>query len=91
MTVESAQDRASFFDTDDFGAVATYDGGAVNGIFTDESYEGGGQGGPMFVCQSSDIVGAVQGETITIGGKGYTIAGIQPDGTGVTELVLDEQ
>ncbi len=89
MTVESAQDRASFFDTDDFGTVATYDGGSVNGIFDVETAEGDSVAGLTFTCAASDVDGVVQGENIIIGGITRMITGVIPDVSGdVVTLVL---
>lgn len=82
----------------DFSVAATHNSATVRGIF-DNPYrpaELGGEVGvagtdPMFTCRSSQISSAVEGDTITISGTNYTIREIMPDGTGVTELVLEEQ
>lgn len=83
---------ADFFSTDDFAVAATYDGSTVNGIFDHEYVEVENVEGerPVFLCASSDVSGAAHGESITIEGTAYTIAGIQPDGTGLTLLILSE-
>jgi len=82
----------------DFSVAATYNGSTVRGIFDNEyrPAEFGGEVGvagtdPAFTCRTSEINAAVEGETITISGVNYTIRDIMPDGTGVTELVLEKQ
>lgn len=70
----------------------------VKGIF-DEAYaeiDAGGTVGfatasPRFVCRSCDICGAEDADTITIGSDVFNIRVLQPDGTGMTELVLEKQ
>ena len=96
MAVESAADRAIFFDVDDFGTAATFAGGTVNGIFDNDFIEvetGAGVGvalqQPRFICRTADVSSAAEGNAITIGGTAYTIRIVQPDGTGMTTLILE--
>ena len=98
MAVESADDRAIFVGTDDFGVSATFGAATVNGIFDNEFVEvdaGGGVGfalqQPRFVCRTADVSAAAEGDTITINATGYTIRIVQDDGTGMTTLVLEKQ
>lgn len=101
MAVETATELAVFFETDDFGVAATYtpSGGSsstVNGIFDNEFFEAGlGEVGvafqqPRFVCRTSDLPNAAEGDAIVINTVAYTIRVVQPDGTGTTTLVLEE-
>jgi len=97
MAVESAADRAIFFEVDDFATAATFGGGTVNGIFDNEFVEvdaGGGVGfalvQPRFQCRTQDVSSASEGDAITIDGTAYTIRVVQPDGTGITTLVLEK-
>jgi len=89
MTIETAADLSSLFDTDDFAVAATIGEATVNGIFTDDSTDGSELTGPIFECASADVATVSQGDTITISATGYTVAGIRPDGTGVTVIILD--
>ena len=102
MGVESAADLASFFDTDDHGVAASYtpSGGApatVNGIF-DREFTGVDPGSsvevdsdqPRFTCAEADVAGAARDDTLVVGGTTYRVAVVQPDGTGVVTLVLEE-
>lgn len=102
MAVESADDRAIFFDVDDFGTAATYtpSGGVaatVNGIFDNDFVEvdaGGGVGialqQPRFLCRTADVSTAAEGDAIVISTVAYTVRIVQDDGTGITTLVLEK-
>ena len=102
MAVESADDRAIFFDVDDFGTAATYTpaGGSaetVNGIFDNDFVEvdaGGGVGvalqQPRFLCRTADVSAAAEGDAIVINTVAYTVRIVQDDGTGITTLVLEK-
>lgn len=91
-----------FLDVGDFAEAATYtpDGGAavsINGIFdlTYVDIETGG-GVPIsglkavFTCKASDVAAEPEGDTVTARGVNYTIMVHQPDGTGLTLLVLEK-
>ena len=92
----------NFFDTDDFAVSATWtpsggDATAVIGIFDNEYFEaGGGEVGaegskPAFHCETADIPNAAQGDAIVINTVNYLIINIQPDGTGQSLLILEDQ
>jgi len=103
MAVETADDRAIFLNTDDFGVAASYTpaGGSattVNGIFDNEYFEtdAGGEVAfalqqPMFHCRTADVASAAEGDAITISGTDYIVRNVRPDGTGMTMLMLEEQ
>ena len=95
MPVESAADRLSFLDVDEFGVSATYDGAtAIIGIFDNDFLQvlGGEIGvessGPQFLCRTADVSSVVHGKTLLIGSTTYTVKGVEPDGTGMTTLML---
>lgn len=102
MAVETAADRAVFFDVDDFGVAATYRRGVtdstVNGIFDNEfvqvevaevPYD---STEPVFYCQTADLPsGYTVGDRLTVNSVYYTIREFQPDGTGVSKLRLEAQ
>jgi len=99
MAVESAADRAVFVNPSDFGVAATYDGAALNGIF-DSDYFAAELGARVavegarlrFVCRSADLAdGGVHGKTVVIASTSYKVREVHPDGTGMTELVLEKQ
>ena len=103
MAIEGATERAVFFDTDDFATASSYtpSGGSastVNGIFDNEFFEVDPLSGvgvvsaqPRFICTTADLPsGAAAGDAITVDGTAYTVRVIQPEGTGVTTLVLEK-
>ena len=101
MTVETAADRLMFLA--DFGLTATYtkSGGSVSslrGIFDNEFYAADTGAGvafvsaqPRFFVRSVDMpTGADYGDGISIDGANYVVRTIQPDGTGMTTLILEK-
>lgn len=103
MAVESADDRSYFFAVDDFAVAATYTpaGGVastVNGVFDNDFVEvdtGGSvtfaQQQATFMCRTADVSNAAEGDAITISGENYIVRVVQPDGTGMTNLILELQ
>ena len=72
----------------DFGVDATLNGAAVRGIF-DNPYDGtfGGMvsaSGPVFQC----AVSADVGHSLVIGASTFTVASVEPDGSGMFVLRL---
>jgi hypothetical protein len=76
----------------DFGIAATVGATAVTVIY-DTDY-----GDPMgliagsrtvITCISSQVSAADVGTAVSIGATSYTVAEVQPDGTGITRLVLE--
>ena len=101
--VKADAEQAVFFYTDDFATTASYtpSGGSastVNGIFDNEFFEVDPLSGvgvvsaqPRLFCTTADLPsGAASGDAITIDGTAYTVRVIQPEGTGVTTLVLEK-
>ena len=68
--------------------------GEVGGIFGDDYSEFNGMvagSKPTLLCISSEITTVVNGTTLIINGVNYTVAGApQPDGTGMTLLLLSQ-
>jgi len=85
-------DLNTFFSTDDFATAATIDGKTVKGIFDNAYIEDLDVSGtiPVFVCKKNDVSDVSQGDPVEIGETSYQVASIEPDGTGVTRLVLEE-
>jgi hypothetical protein len=63
----------------------------VRGIFNNGYAEALSMAGsePSFTAKSSDVSGLVYGNVIAIGGTNYTVRVLEPDGTGMTRLVLE--
>lgn len=104
MSVESADDRAVFLDTDDFGVEATYtpsgqSGVAVIGVFDAPTVMRDiGESAPLidskstFLCRSADLpalaAGGDAGDTLLIGAVSRRVVDLQPDGQGMTLITL---
>lgn len=104
MAVESLTDRAIFFSPNDFGVAASYtrSGGStttINGIF-DNEYLGQESGAgvvfsvtqPRLMIREADLpAGADEDDTVVVSGVTYKVKVFEPDGTGVTSLILEKQ
>ena len=87
------EDFTAFFSTSDFAVTATVGGVSVVGIF-DNGYAAALAGAlessaPTFVCATANVVSAVQGTAVTVNSTNYVITTVEPDGTGVSTLVLE--
>lgn len=98
MAVETAADLAVFFNTDEWAVSATYEGDTVSVIF-DAAHIQAVTGAevpvstvqPVALIRDSELPNdADQGDGVTINGTAYEVADIQPDGTGLTLLVLQK-
>ena len=101
MAVEGNTERAVFLATSDFAQSATYtpsggSGSSINGVFDngDGLVDLGGRvgvtaGDPQFVCRTSDVSSAVEGDALVTGGVDYTVRDVIDDGTGMTTLMLE--
>jgi hypothetical protein len=101
MAVETADDRSYFLA--DFGVVALYTpvGGVQTSITVifDNQYDAVDAGGgvafamqqPRILCRSADVPGVSEGAVIVIDGVSYVVRVVMPDGTGMTELMLEAQ
>lgn len=76
----------------DVGTAATVKGAAVTGIFDDAWQDALGVSGssPSLLLPAASAGSATYGDTVVIGAVSYTIASVQPDGTGMTRLILQE-
>lgn len=104
MPVESDTDRAVFLNSDEFGDSATYTkvaGGTatLTGIFDAPHIAIEAFGGasisdrrPTFLCRTADIpsgaVGGDGGDTLLVDGATYQVVDLQPDGQGMTTIIL---
>jgi hypothetical protein len=94
-----AEDHTAFFSAAEFADNATLNGAGVVGIF-DQAYEQGtvglagmSSGQPVFTLPSSSVPAGVVGKSLVLaaglGAGSYLVAESQPDGTGLTVLVLE--
>jgi hypothetical protein len=86
------ENLAPFFDTAGFADAVTYNGLGIKGIFDNGYFEGLDVQSvkPTFTCVAADASG-VQGSTLIRNGVTYKVVGNEPDGTGVTRLILERQ
>ena len=101
MALETAQDLLNFFDTETHGksASVSIDGtsSTIQVILNNEYFAIAGESvdvdgtQPVVTCRSSDVSGIDTDDTLTIDSVAYNIVNIQPDGTGVTVLILQDQ
>ena len=84
------EDFDVFLDEDGFAVSAVLGASTVSVIFDRVWIETQGAGATQPVCQgkTSDLGAATHGTAITIGGTAYNVIDNQPDGTGMTTLVL---
>ena len=91
-----AADMSAFFNPKDFGSSAlTLGGVAVAGIF-DAAYQLGDVGGmgmastgPVITLATAQVPANPVGVAAVVDGVAYTVAAHEPDGTGVSRLLLE--
>lgn len=87
-------DMSVFFSTAEFADDAMLDGVLVRGIF-DRTYveAGGGMGmsstAPAFTLPTVDVPANPVGKLLVIGDVTYSVAENEPDGTGISVLILE--
>ena len=89
--VETAAELLEFFNTSEFATSMTHAGGTVVGIFDNVYSEDLSVAAslPMFECRTSDVSALAVGTAVTVNSTSYTIANKKPDGSGVTQLILE--
>ncbi len=87
------EDLSAFFSNDELADNATIGSATVAGIFENQFVEVMGIEAvrPVFTCDEANVSSIAHGDALTIKSTSYQVAGIQPDGTGLTSLILEEQ
>lgn len=96
MAIESDADRLAMLSEDDFGVEVTVGASTIKGIFDKEylAVQGGEadveSDAPTVLVRSSDVTAEsiAVSSTLTISSASYVVVSVQPDGTGMTRLVL---
>lgn len=90
------EDLATFFDIDDFAVAVTLDGVPLVGAIFDNGYTLGGAGPvgvattqPAITLPSANVPAEPVGKAVVYGGNTYTVTAHEPDGTGVSVLLLE--
>jgi hypothetical protein len=92
-----AENLTAFVRDDDFAVAATLQGVAVtSGVIFDAEYvEPLGNFAearqPVALAIASEVASVAQGQTLAIGATNYKVRGVEPDGTGMVVLRLEEQ
>lgn len=86
-----AEALSPFFNVAEFASLATLDGAAVQGIFDNAYTEAFGMASraPMFTLPTASAASATQASVLVVDGTTYRVTSVQPDGTGVTVLMLE--
>ena len=89
------EDLDEFLDGDEFATPATYDGSTAISVIFDNDWQAmplglAGQSAlrPRAFCKTAAIAANPVGKTLLINAVTYTIAEHQPDGTGMSLLIL---
>ena len=102
MAVETNDDLLDFLELDDFATTATYTpsvgaASSVIGIFDNPQATRNASDllgitipAPRFVCRTSDVPNAADGDALTVNATNYTIRVVLTDGVGMTTLVLEK-
>ena len=89
------EDLSQFFNVAEFATAATLDGAAVTGIFDALYIQGlvGAAGiastGPAYMLPTASVPANPVGKALVVNGTTYSVAEHQPDGTGVSLLLLE--
>lgn len=94
MAVESDAERLELLTVDDWGVVVTVAGADYVGIFDDDYVPvlGASSTGPRVLMRTSDVSAAsiTDGTAMTINGTSYTARVVRQDGTGMTEIQVED-
>ena len=93
MSVETAADRTAMLDANGTTVTKT-EASTLTAIFDndflavdlDESEVESTE--PTLLARTADVSGLAHGDSLTISAVSYTVRGIQPDGTGMTQIML---
>lgn len=98
-----SEDLSVFFDTNDFAESAAYtprdfthpstQTTTINGIFQDRFIEINGVATKKstFLCATSSVPNVDNGDWLTVKSIDFTVGDSEPDGTGLTLLILVKQ
>lgn len=87
------EDLDAFLDTDDgFAVTATIGGASVSAIFSNQAADALQVAGtqPVLTVKSSDVSATARGTAVVVNAVNYTVAKIEPDGTGMSRVILEK-
>ena len=87
------EDHSEFFDASEFADKANIAGALVNGILAREFNEDLGVEGTsiLFTCATAEVINVAFGDALVVNGTTYKVIQKRPDGTGMTDLMLELQ
>ena len=90
------RDLEKMLDLDEFAQLVTVGGVDLAGIF-DEPYSGlnvqtgeVASAAPQVMCRTAALPAVKPGDTVSAGGRQWRVTAVQPDGTGMTTLILEK-
>lgn len=87
------EDLDVFLDTDEFAVAAILPGSVTVNVIFDNQYASPfdiSASRPSCLGKSADLDSLLFGAEIVIGGVDYVVRSIEPDGTGMTRLMLEK-
>lgn len=102
MALETENDQLGFLDTETHGLTVSYTplGGSaisIKAIVNDEYFGIDGESVDiegkqvLLTCRTADAPNAAHNDTFAFESNNYVVVNVRPDGTGFTEMVLEEQ
>ena len=90
------EDFSAYLNAAEFSVPATLAGGEVVQVIFDDAYQPGlanlmESSQPTAIGRSSELAALSHGDELQIAERSYVLAGSQPDGTGLTRLMLERQ
>ena len=88
------EDLSVFFVSSDFAVTATLDGVSVLGLFDNgylQAFDGIATSGTTFTLPTAQTVSATSASVLVVNGTTYRVRSVQPDGSGVSVLLLERQ
>jgi len=87
-----AEDHTAFLDTGEFADLATLPGGGQVRVIFDAPHAdvlGMEASAPTALGRTVDLQALAHGHALQVRGQAFVVVGVQPDGTGMTRLVLE--
>jgi hypothetical protein len=87
-----AEDFTAFFSSAEFSVPCTLPGGAVVQVIVDQPHAEASfmeASNPSALGRSDELAAVGHGAEVSAGGVDWRVVGVQPDGTGLTRLILE--
>ena len=87
-----AEDLSVFMNVAEFAETATLDGVVVHGLFDAaymQAFDGMAGTASAFTLTSASCNTTTNASVLVLGGKTYRVRSVQPDGTGISVLILE--